>query len=108
MSRSGAAVGALALLGVVGGSGCKGKGATGGCGDEDSLCGGSPVGTWEVTDSCSFPVVSRPAQNYDTTLLVRQGVDQAKQSSAPLHFFDLDRTYRCGIDLPRLVGDLPA
>jgi len=61
-----AALGALVLLGVAG-SGCKNKGATGGCGDQDSLCGGSPVGTWEVTDTCSFPVVSRPAQNYDTT-----------------------------------------
>jgi hypothetical protein len=64
--RTGAALGALVLLGVAG-SGCKGKGATGGCGDEGSLCGGNPVGTWEVTDTCSFPVVSRPAQNYDTT-----------------------------------------
>ena len=64
--RAGAALGALVLLGVAG-SGCKGRGATGGCGDQGSLCGGSPVGTWEVTDTCSFPVVSRPAQNYDTT-----------------------------------------
>ena len=79
MSRSGAALGALVLLGVVGGSGCKGKGATGGCGDEDSLCGGSPVGTWEVTDSCSFPVVSRPAQDYDTT----RGVFQPETGATP-------------------------
>ena len=66
LCRLGAALGALVLLGVAG-SGCKGKGATGGCGDQDSLCGGSPIGTWEVTDTCSFPVVSRPSQNYDTT-----------------------------------------
>jgi hypothetical protein len=44
-------------------AGCKGKGAAGICpaaGD----CGGDPTGKWNVTMSCSFPVVTRMAQNY--------------------------------------------
>ena len=48
-------------------AGCKGKGATGGCSGADSECGGNPIGTWILQDTCAFPVVSRPAQNYDTT-----------------------------------------
>ena len=63
LRRSGAAVGALALLLA----GCKGKGAEGGCSGAGSTCGGNPVGTWELVDTCSFPVTSRPAQNYDVT-----------------------------------------
>src|SRR5579863_6886076 len=63
LAMNGAALGATALL--LGA--CNGLGATGGCpviGD----CGGNPVGVWQVEPalSCSFPVYSRPAQDYAT------------------------------------------
>lgn len=58
---------ALILAALLGGmAGCKGEGATGGCGVAGD-CGGSAqslVGEWKVVDTCSFPVVGRPAQNY--------------------------------------------
>jgi hypothetical protein len=63
------ALGAVGLL-LGGCKEVKGLGATGGCavlGD----CGGNPTGVWQVdTDPasmCTFPVVSRPAQNYANT-----------------------------------------
>jgi hypothetical protein len=64
LGRAGGALGALALLLVP--ASC-GKGAKGVCSGADSTCGGNPVGTWVVTDTCEFPVYSRPAQNYDTS-----------------------------------------
>jgi hypothetical protein len=64
LCRSGAVLGAVTLLLF---SGCKGKGATGGCSGADSECGGNPVGTWRLTETCAFPVVSRPAQNFDNS-----------------------------------------
>jgi hypothetical protein len=58
----GCALGAAAMLSF---AGCKGLGATGGCAVEGD-CGGDPTGMWQVTETCNFPVVSRPAQNYAT------------------------------------------
>jgi hypothetical protein len=52
-----------ALLAV----GCnKPIGAEGGCAVAGD-CGGDPTGLWQVAATCSYPVVSRPAQNYDST-----------------------------------------
>src|SRR5579871_3651364 len=55
----------LALLAF---ASCKAKGAAGPC--PDLACGpdpGSPVGMWKVVDVCTFPVPTRPTQNYDST-----------------------------------------
>src|SRR5262245_39810245 len=57
---------ALVGAGAVGFAGCKGKGASGGCGVTGS-CGGNPVGQWQVSEICNFPVNARPAQNYANT-----------------------------------------
>jgi hypothetical protein len=62
LARAGLALGGAALALA----GCKSVGATGGCaalGD----CGGDPTGVWQVAAICSYPAVSRPAQNYDST-----------------------------------------
>ena len=63
LARSGAILGAVAVL--LGG--CKSKGAAGSCSGADSECGGNPIGTWILKDTCAFPVVSRPAQNFDNS-----------------------------------------
>jgi hypothetical protein len=42
-------------------AGC-GKGAGGGCA-LGGTCGGNPIGTWQATASCAFPVNNKPAQN---------------------------------------------
>jgi hypothetical protein len=55
----GAALAAVALFL----SGCKGKGATGGCGVIGD-CGGDPTGAWLVQQSCTFLAVTRMAPNY--------------------------------------------
>jgi hypothetical protein len=64
LERAPAALGALLLLFA----GCQGKGAAGTC--PDLTCEGnpgSPIGTWQVVSACTYPVVSKPAQNYDTS-----------------------------------------
>jgi hypothetical protein len=60
----GAALAAAALVL----SGCKAKGATGGC-DVVGACGGDPTGAWMVEPalSCTFQAVTRMAQNYANT-----------------------------------------
>ncbi len=61
LSLPGAALAAAALFL----SGCKAKGATGGC-DVVGACGGDPTGAWMIEPalSCTFETVTRMAQNY--------------------------------------------
>lgn len=63
LARRGAALGALAACLA----GCQGRGARGGCSAPTCAVPGRPNGTWVVSDICSFPVVSRPTQNYANT-----------------------------------------
>jgi hypothetical protein len=87
--RRAAALGALLPL-VLLFAGCQGKGAAGIC--PDLVCDGdpgSPIGTWQVTSVCRFPVVSRPAQNYDTSRGFFQpetGATPPAQTSGPWCF----------------------
>jgi hypothetical protein len=61
-------------------SGC-GKGAKGECPQLD-ICGGSPMGSWKVSEACQVPAV-RPAQPEDVTDFTASGVVQAPTIAPP-------------------------